>query len=79
MARKAQTMVITINCTVAPDQQSATVDNAKIELGGTINDARATGVAVTFPAEDEDAWDGTKSGSVIVADCLSKLKTKYGI
>lgn len=76
MARKLKTMTLVIRCTVADNQLSAAVDSISTEVN--VEDTPVSGEAAVFPGTDAPAWDGAKTGTTIVSDCLALLKTKYG-
>ena len=77
MARKTKTLEIVIRCTVADNQQSATVDS--IQANSVVEETQSGKPAFSNPGTgDPLVWDGTKTGDTIVADVLASLKGKYG-
>jgi hypothetical protein len=74
--RKVQTMNVIIRCDVAANQASLTV--AGFSADSNILDTPGAGEPVVFPGNDPAmTWDGSKTGDVILGECLTRMIRKY--
>jgi len=80
MAKELGThMLICISCKVSAD--GTTVDSVElVHVEGSVSDPAASNVDKTPRAVAKDgAWDGSKTGDQIAADCLASLKSESGV
>jgi len=80
MARElGKSMTICINCTISAD--GTTVDSVDtIRVSGSVSDPAASNVdKVERGVNKSGAWDGSKTGDQIAADCLASLKSESGV
>ena len=79
MANKGKTMNIHLQCTIADDQKTATVES--MIVGGNYANPDASNPSDKVERGIEPAkpkWDGSKLGDTIVADCLNDFKKQIG-